>query len=322
MATKPVKKKSAAKAPVKKAVAKKAVAKKAPVKKKAAVKKAVAKKAVAKKATVKKATVKKATVKKATVKKATVKKATVSETISFAPVNEWSNKETALPDFLLNKNLEVKKTPVVTQQYVNNKKQSPKLIFAALVLLLSVTGISAYFLTSSNSNDLNSDKVSKTAEASAEQSDSEVLSTDSELNESKDSSTPDTTPASKPNKGTDSKMVGSEESSPKPSASKDPNSQIQKKSPRTFLSSQSEQMATLKWLVPENMDRIVAFELFAKSAGQSDWVLISTVTTEQLEVEVELTPTDSTSQFRVASLLDNDERVFNKTTITLPGSLS
>ena len=70
------------------------------------------------------------------------------------------------------------------------------------------------------------------------------------------------------------------------------------------------------------MDRIVAFELFAKSAGQSDWVLISTVTTEQLEVEVELTPTDSTSQFRVASLLDNDERVFNKTTITLPGSLS
>lgn len=328
MATKPVKKaskKPATKKPIKKAAAKKApakekvVAKKAAAKKAPAAKKTVAKKAVAKKAVAKKAVAKKTVVKR-TVKRAPVKKAAVSQTVSYAPANEWLNKEAALPDFLQTKNLEVKKTPVATQQYVRTKKQSPKLMLVALVLLMSIFGASAYFLASDNSDDLNSGNVSATAGESTEQSDSNVSNGDSELNESKDGLTP--TPASTPSKSADSKGDSSGETSPTPSSSKDPNSLIQAQSPRTFLSSQSEQMATLKWLEPKNMDRIVAFELFVKTAGQANWVLISTVTTEQLEIEVELTPSDTTTQFRVASLLDNDKKIYNKTIITLPGSLS
>lgn len=323
MATKPVKKavakKSATKKPVKKAVAKKAPAKKKAVAKKAVAKKPATKKAVAKKAVAKKAVAKrpvKKTVAKSSVKKAPAKKTAISQTVSYAPANEWLNMEAALPDFLQTKNLEVKKTPVATQQYVRTKKQSPKLAFIALVLLLTVSGASAYFLAADNGNDLNSGNVSATAGESTEQSDSDVSNGDSELNESKESST------SKPSKGSDSKGDSSGKTSPTPSASKDPNLLIQAESPRTFMSSQSEQMATLKWLEPKNMGRVVAFELFAKTAGQADWVLISTVTTEQREVEVELTPSDTTSQFRVASLLDNDKKIYNKTIITLPGSIS
>jgi len=328
MATKPVKKKTAAKKPVKRTVAKKAVAKKAVAKKTAVkkpvnstvAKKAVSKKAVAKKP-VKKAVAKK-TVAKRPVKKAPAKKTAVSQNVSYTPANEWLSKEAALPDFLQAKNLEVKKTPVATQQYVRTKKQSPKSLLVALVLLFSVFGASAYFLASDNGEDLNSGNVSTTAGASAEQSDSDVSNSDSELNESKDGSTTISTPTPTPSKGTGSKVDSSVKTSPTPSASKDPNSLIQAQSPRTFMPNQSEQMATLKWLKPKNMDRVVAFELFAKIAGQANWVLISTVTTEQLEVEVELTPSDTTSQFRVASLLDNDKKIYNKTIITLPGSLS
>ena len=312
MATKLVKKKTVAKKPVKKAVAKKA-----PAKKKVVAKKAVAKKAPAKKKAVAKKPVKKAVVKK-TAKKAPVKKGAVSGTISYAPANEWLNKETALPDFLLNQNLEVKKTPVATQQYVKNKKQSPKSMFAALALLLFVIGSSAYLLSSSNGNDSNSDKVSVTAGGSVEQADSDA--SDNEVKS--DESQIDSSPSPKPSKGSEIGKDSSGVTSPTPKASKDPGSQIQVQSPRTFLSSQTEQMATLKWLVPKNMNRVIAFELFAKTSGQSDWVLISTVTTEQLEVEVELTPTDSSTQFRVASLLDNDKKIFNETIITLPGSLT
>jgi hypothetical protein len=318
MATKPVKKKAAVKKPVKRAVAKKATAKKASAKKSVAkrtVKKTTAKKPVKKTAAkkpVKRAVAKKTAVKK-TAKKTTTKKVAVSRTISYTPANEWLNKEPALPDFLQNKNLEVKKTPVATQQYGRTKKQSPVSMFAALAVLLTVFGASAFFLTSGKDNGSDS---SKNSVAATGQSGADVSDSDSGSEESKTNSTP--TPKAEPGKSSSS----SDSKSASPAATKNSSAQASVQSPRTFLSSQSEQMATLKWLLPKKMDRVVAFEVFAKTSGQSEWVLISTVTTEQLEVEVELTPTDTSSQFRVASLLDNDKKIFNETIITLPGSLT
>jgi len=310
MANKPVKKKAPAKKTVarKKAVAKKAVAKKA-VAKKAVAKKAVAKKAVAKKAVAKKAVAKKAVAKKAVTKK----KAVAPKAVSFAPTNEWLTKEPALPVFLQTQNPEIRKVPIATQEYGKNKKQSPGFVLAALVALLTISGASAYFLSNDEGADVKAIDVSVNVVAS---------SGDSGSKNSQDKVTPTPTPTSesttKPNKTADDSAI--ESSSPKPT--KKPEIEVPVQSPRTFSSVQIDQGATLKWLAPKNMGRVVAFELYAKEDGQSDWVLIGTVTTEQLEIEVELTPTESNSQFRVASLLSTNKKVFNPTTLTLPGSLT
>jgi len=311
MANKPVKKKAQAKKTVarKKAVAKKAVAKKA------VAKKAVAKKAVTrKKAPVKKAVAKKAVAKKTVAKKAvTKKKAVAPKAVSFAPTNEWLTKEPALPVFLQTQNPEIRKIPIATQEYGKNKKQSPGFVLAALVALLTIFGASAYFLSNDKSSDVKAIDVSANVDASSGESGSK---------NSQEKVTPTPTPTSesttKPNKTADDSAI--ESSSPKPS--KKPEIEVPVQSPRTFSSVQIDQGATLKWLAPKNMGRVVAFELYAKEDGQSDWVLIGTVTTEQLEIEVELTPTESNSQFRVASLLSTNKKVFNPTTLTLSGSLT
>jgi len=319
MANKPVKKK----APVKKTVAKKTVAKKAPVKKAVAkkaapVKKAVAKKAApVKKAVAKKAATKKAATKKAATKKAPIKKAVATKAVSIAPTNEWLTKEPALPVFLQNQNTETRKLPIATREYGKNKKQSPKFVFVALVALLTISGACAYFLSNDNGTDVKATDISVNVGA---------ISGESGSKNSQDKMTPAPTPtltstsetSTKPNETGNSSAI--EPSSPKPTNKTEIETPTQ--SPRTFSSVQIDQGAMLKWLAPKYMERIVAFELYAKEDGQSSWTLISTVTTEQLEFEIELTPSESNSQFRVASLLSTNKKVFNPTTITLPGSLT
>jgi hypothetical protein len=314
MAKAPVKKK----APAKKAVAKKAVAKKKAVvkkpvktvvaKKKAPVKKAAAKKTVAKKAVVKKAAIKK----KAPAKKAVTKKRAVApKAVSYAPTNEWLTKEPALPVFLQTQAPVMRKLPIATQEYGNNKKQSPRFVLVALVVLLAISGGSAYFLSNDKNVDAKATDVSVVKDSKSEGASSE----DSQI---KVTPAPTTSSTAKPSKSANNSA--NESISPKPTTS--PDNEVSVQSPRTFSSVQIDQGAKLKWLAPKNLGRVVAFELYAKEDGQSSWTLISTVTTEQLEFDIELTPTESNSQFRVASLLSTKKKVFNPTTITLPGSLT
>jgi hypothetical protein len=321
MAKAPVKKKAPAKKAVakKKAVVKKPV-KKAVAKKKAPVKKAAAKKTVAKKTVAKKAVVKKAaTKKKAPVKKAVTKKRAVApKAVSYAPTNEWLTKEPELPVFLQTQAPVMRKLPIATQEYGNNKKQSPRFVLAALVVLLAISGGSAYFLSNDKSVDVKATDVSVVKDSKSEGDSSK--DSDSKNSQTEETATPAPTTSSTAKPSKSANNSANESSSPKPT--KNPENEVSVQSPRTFSSVQVDQGATLKWLAPKNLGRVVAFELYAKEDGQSSWTLISTVTTEQLEFDIELTPTESNSQFRVASLLSTNKKVFNPTTLTLPGSLT
>jgi hypothetical protein len=318
-------KRVAKKAPAKKAPAKKAPAKKAPAKKasakKAPAKKAVAKKAVAKKSVAKKAVAKKTTVKKAAAKRAVTKKAVAPRAVYAAPVDAWLNKEPALPVFLQNQTPEVKKDPVATQKYNQKTNNSVKFtLIVALVLLLG-WGVNSFYLNSgssgSSSNAQNSTNASDTDRTSGESGSAVDSSDDQSESTSSPTPTPVATSSSTTNGSFDKAGVNSSKA---PASNTKPKTSTQ--SPRTFTSISSEQGAVLKWLAPKDIGNVVAFELYGRAVGQTSWVLLSTVTTEQLEIEVDLTPGETSTEFRVASLLDNDKQVFNKTIITLPGSLT
>jgi len=336
---KETKKRVTTKAPVKKAGAKKAVAKKPatkkaaaknPVVKKAAVKKAAkpAKKAAvkkaakpAKKAAAKKPAVKKAAVKKTVAKKPIAKKAIVPNAITAAPVNTWVSKEPALPVFLQNQSLEIKKDLVVTQKYNQKTNNSVKYMLAGFLVLLLGWGVNAYVLNSGSS----SDAVGKNNSSSRSDSMDSINATESSDSSSNaqgqngTSATPTPKPTSSDGSNGSSGKSGSASANSSPATS---NLTATKQAPRTFTSVNSDQGATLKWLAPKSIGNVVAYELYGRVVGQADWVLLSTVTTDQLAVDVDLTPGLSKSEFRVASLLENDKQVFNKTIITLPGSIA
>lgn len=316
------KKRVTKKAPAKKAVAKKAVAKK-PAVKKAAVKKAAkpAKKVAAKKPIAKKAVAKKAAVKKAVAKKPVTKKAVAPKAITAAPVNTWVSKEPALPVFLQNQSSEIKKDPVVTQKYNQKTNNSVKYVLAGLLVLLLGWGVNAYVLNSGSSSDAGG----KNSSASNSDSMDSGKATDSTNGDSTaqgqnaTSATPTPKPTSSSGSNGSSGKPGSANATPPPVMA---DTTAAKQSPRTFTSVKSNDGAVLKWLAPKNIGNVVAYELYGRVVGQSEWVLLSTVTTEQLTTEVDLTPGDAKTEFKVASVLDNDKQVFNKTIITLPGSLT
>jgi hypothetical protein len=321
----PAKKKAAAKKPVaKKPAARKPVAKKKVVKKAAKpVKKAVAKKRVTKKAakpaakktTAKKAVAKKAAAKKPVTKKRTVKKAAakkVAASKTTTQVSPWLNKEPALPVFLQSQTPEIKKDPVATQKYNQKKNNSPKFILIAALVLLLGLGVKSFDFNSGNNESANG----KSDSASTSDANGTNGSNDSVIDDANNQAggSVSQTPAPKPTVSASPKSTSDKNTS---AASK-----LAAQSPRTFTSVNSDQGAVLKWLAPKNIGNVVAYELYGRAVGQSDWVLISTVTVEQLDIEVDLTLGDSSTEFRVASLLDNDKQVFNKTIITLPGLLT
>jgi hypothetical protein len=254
--------------------------------------------------------------KKAASKKAVAKKVTAP--IATSPITPWLNKEPALPVFLQNQTPEIKKDPVVTQKYNQKKNNSPKyILIVALVLLLGL-GV--------NSFDFNSGKNGNADGKNNSASSSDVSGTNGENDSASDDENAQSENSASPTPSTKSTAAASPKSSPVKAVSATPSgsaaSKVTTQSPRTFTSVASDQGAVLKWLAPKNIGNVVAYELYGRAVGQSDWVLLSTVTIEQLDVEVELTPGDSSTEFRVASLLDNDKQVFNKTIITLPGSLA
>jgi hypothetical protein len=316
---KAVAKKSAAKkvAPVrKKAVAKKAVAKKvAPVRKKAVAKKAVAKKAVAKKAVAKKAApVRKKAVakkaapvrKKAVAKKAVAKKVSPSKVkkIDFTPAaivlssdKSWRQPETELPVFLKDVKTEIKKEPISTQGYAKKKSRKPALVgFVSILLLLGVAVFSSLIDSTPNTNS----KSSKTTEVSS----SEVAMDEA---------------------ATEETVIG--EAAPKPEKTKSSTEQKPSKvnlnsfAPRNFASTSEGQEISFAWIAPADSSSVIGYELSVKKTGANDWVVISSVTPQQMSISVELVSMESTSQYRIASVLESGKLAFNKAILTLPGAV-
>lgn len=310
----PVRKKAVAKkaAPTrKKVVTKKAVVKKAaPAHKKAVAKKAVAKKAVAKKAAPvrKKAVAKKAVAKKTAPvrKKAVAKKAapTNVKKIQLAPVasvsstdKSWLQPQPELPVFLKDVKPEIKKEPISTQGYSKKKSRKPVLIgFGSVVLLLGVALFTASSQTTTNMNSesQNSNKVS-TSEATIDE-------------------------------GTTEETV-IEEAAPKPEATKSAAEQKPSKAnlstfaPRNFVSTSEGQEISFAWIAPVDSSSVIGYELSVRKAGSSDWVVISSVTPQQMGISVEIMSMESTSQYRIASILESGKLAFNKAIFTHAGAV-
>ncbi|CAN2175693.1 Fibronectin type III [Candidatus Nanopelagicaceae bacterium] len=282
VATKTVTKKAA---PVrKKAVAKKAVAKKsAPVRKKAVAKKSapVRKKAVAKKAAPAR-------------KKGTILKS-AKQGILALPVPEivWLDQELVLPKFLQEAPKSAKKEIVATQQYIEKKNKYPKPVFLAVPLLLLIV---SFFLispkTSGQSDQIKSD-LAGSVESNATGSSISITETETTV----------TAP------------------SPEQSQSTGKGSTVDTKNlaPRKFKSEVDGQEITFRWRAPIKTDQIFGYELFAKKAGSDQWIVISAQTPLQTEVSVDLISASLTTEYRIASVLDTGDLVFNTGTLKLPG---
>jgi len=297
----PVRKKAVAKKAVaKKAVAKKAVVKRAaPVRKKAVVKKAVTKKA----APVKKAVATKAATKKAVPvrKNAVAKKVapTNVKKIKLAPVasvsstdKSWLQPQAELPVFLKDVKTEIKKEPISTQGYSKKKSRKPVLVgFGSVVLLLGVALFAASSQTTTNMN--------------------------SESQKSNKVSTPEVS--------TEETVI--EEAAPKPEVTKSSSEQKPSKAnlnsfaPRNFSSTSEGQEISFEWIAPVDSSSVIGYELSVKKAGSNDWVVISSVTPQQMGISVELMSMDSTSQYRIASILENGKIALNKTVLTHAGTV-
>jgi hypothetical protein len=302
----PVRKKAVAKkaAPVpKKAVAKKAVAKKAaPVRKKAVAKKAapVRKKAVAKKAAPvrKKAVAKKAAPvrKKAVAKKAApvrVKKIEFSNSVSLPSVDKpWLEREQELPVFLKDVKSEIRKEPISTQGYVKKKSRKPILVgFSSVVLLLGIAAVSISTQSSTNTKS----ETQKTIEVT------------SSKDATKKTVTEEVAPTTEPSKSS--------------SIEKPSKATLSSFAPRNFASTSAGQEINFVWLAPADSSSVIGYELSAKKSGATDWVVISSVTPQQLLVSVELMSLDSTSQYRIASILESGKIAFSKAVLSHAGAI-
>jgi hypothetical protein len=295
----PVRKKAVAKkatAPVKKAVAKKAVAKKAAPVKKALAKKAapVRKKAVAKKT----APIRK----KAIAKKAaptSVKKIELAPVASVSSSEKgWIQQDPELPVFLKDVKTEIKKEPISTQGYSKKKSRKPVLVgFGSVVLLL---GVALFTASSQTSTNLNSE-----SQKSNEVSPSEVTSDEVTTEET---------------------VI--EEEAPKPevtesfSEQKPLKANLNSFAPRNFSSTSEGQEISFAWIAPADSSSVIGYELAVKKDGSSDWVVISSVTPQQMGISVELMSMESTSQYRIASLLESGKLAFNKAVLTHAGAVN
>jgi hypothetical protein len=284
-------------------VAKKAVAKKAaPVRKKAVAKKAVAKKAapVRKKAVTKKAAPvrKKAVANKAAPvrKKAApskVRKVELAPALHVnAPDSDWLQREQELPVFLKDIRAEIKKEPISTQGYSKKKSRKPALVgFSSVVLL---TGIAAVSISTQSSTNTKSE-TQKTKEVTSSKDTIQKTVTE------------EVAPTTKPSKSS--------------SIEKPTKATLSSFAPRNFVSTSAGQEINFVWVAPADTSSVIGYELSAKKFGTTEWVVISSVTPQQLLVSVELMAMDSSSQYRIASVLENGKLAFNKVVLTHAGSV-
>jgi hypothetical protein len=310
MATKKVIKKAPAR---KKAVAKKAVSKKAsPARKKVVAKKVVAKKKppVRKKAVAKKAVAKKVAParKKAVTKKAVAKKsAPARKKVALSkgthrgslalPVPEilWIDKELELPKFLQTTPANAKKEIVATQQYVEKKNKYPKSIFLAIPILLLIVSVFLISPSSLNKSDLNKVDSSATNESSSSDSSAGALESQTASTASNDKQSQATGDQS----ALDPATLG----------------------PLKFESKMKGQEITFNWKTPVDAERVIGYELSVKKSGSKQWIVISSQTPAQMSVSVDLMSLSSISSYRIASVLDNGEMVFNRTILKLSGDV-
>ena len=210
----------------------------------------------------------------------------------------WLQREQELPEFLKDVNSEIKKEPISTQGYAKKKSRKPAFVGISSVLLL--VGI-AIFSVSTQSDSNTKAETQKTNEAAP----SEV--TTEEVAETTNTPTEEVVAKPEPSKS----------STPEKSTKESLNTFA----PRNFASSPAEQEISFSWNAPTDSSSVIGYELSVKKSGTSEWLVISSVTPQQLVVSVDLVSLDSTSQYRIASILENGKLAFSKTVLTHAGSV-
>jgi len=89
--------------------------------------------------------------------------------------------------------------------------------------------------------------------------------------------------------------------------------------PRNFESTAINQVIYFSWSAPADPTSVIGYELSVKKAGTENWVVINTVTPEQLRITVDLVSLNSASKYRLASILENGDMAFNRTVLDHDG---
>ena len=234
-------------------------------------------------------------------KKAVAKKATLAKTnkMDFIPSTNisstdtaWIQQEPELPVFLKDVKVEIKKESISTQGYVKKKSRKPAFVgFTSVVLLL---GIAVFSLSTQSTTNTTSETQKRNEVTSSRDITQKIVT-------KKVAPTPEPSKSStieKPIKATLSSFA-----------------------PRNFASTPAGQEISFAWIAPADSSSVIGYELSAKKSGATDWVVISSVTPQQLLVSVELMSLDSTSQYRIASILENGKLAFSKAVLSHAGSV-
>jgi hypothetical protein len=207
----------------------------------------------------------------------------------------WIDKELELPKFLQTTPASAKKEIVATQQYVEKKNKYPKSIFLAIPILLLIVSVFLISPSSLNRSDLN--KVDSSATNESNSSDSSAG-------------------------GLESQTASIASNAMQPQATGDQSAlDPATLAPLKFESKMKGQEITFNWKTPVDAERVIGYELSVKKSGSEQWLVISSQTPAQLSVSVDLMSLSSTSSYRIASVLENGEMVFNRTILKLSGDV-
>jgi hypothetical protein len=238
-------------------------------------------------------------------KKAVAKKAGSPSVrkIEFSPASAvdsedkaWLQREAELPIFLKDVKSEIKKEPISTQGYA--KKKSRKPVFLGFALMIALMGTSVYLVS------INSTQSTKPASQEV----SEIA--------------PDDPTASDEVKEEETQVPATSPTTSTSASAEEPRTQNSDSfAPRNFVSTSLGQEINFAWTAPAQTSAVIGYELSVKKVGTSNWVVISSVTPEQQIVSVELVSLDSTSQYRIASILENGKIALNKTVLAHAGTV-
>jgi hypothetical protein len=204
----------------------------------------------------------------------------------------WIQQEPELPVFLKDVKVEIKKESISTQGYVKKKSRKPAIVgFSSVVLLLGIAVVSI------------STQLSTNTKSEIQKTNGVTSSTDT----TKKTVTEEVAPTTEPSKSS--------------TIEKPVKATLSSFAPRNFASTSAGQEINFVWVAPADSSSVIGYELSTKKSGTTEWVVISSVTPQQLLVSVELMSLDSTSQYRIASILENGKLAFSTAVLSHAGAV-
>jgi uncharacterized repeat protein (TIGR02543 family) len=203
---------------------------------------------------------------------------------------DWFERESELPAFLQTAQEFGEKEAVATQKYVAKKSSRP--IFVGVGALALVAIFSIYTLSSSDA--VNGAETMAPAETIATST----------------SASPDTTESSSATSTNQSEQVV---------AGNSQELDFSDFTPRDVASVVVGDGVDIQWTAPLDITRLIGYEVSVKKTGTQEWIVISSVTTEQTKISVDLVYLGVTSRYKVASILENGKLIFSKQILTIDG---